>query len=123
MTRPITREAIKRLLASDLSVRLVNNSFNEVSAVAQFSGGRKYELFVYVFHKDLMWVSGNNARTVGLIEWRGGRGEHLEIPQELLELISEMKEFGKMSDEEASRLSSENATIFLQGLKEFYGEG
>lgn len=122
MSRSITREGIKRLLASDLSVRLVNNSFNEVSAVAQFSGGRKYELWVYVFHKDLMWVSGDKDRTAWLIEWRGGRGEYIEIPEELLELISEMKEFGKMSDEEASRLSSENATIFLQGLKEFYGE-
>lgn len=113
----LTKQAIKRLNESLIDVALWNGCFNVVTAKALYSGGKSFELRVEVTHPELEWQCGMHD-SVELLAWKGGRGEFLEVPDELQPLIDKMKEMGKMDDSEAKKLSCENAKSFLNLLSE-----
>ena len=110
----LTRQAVARLNASPIEVRLWNGCFNRAVAKAEFS---RYtlELRVEVTHSALQWQCGNK-NAVELVYWKGDEGSHLSLPQELLPLVEKLKEAATMTNEEAYRLSSENANVFTGAL-------
>ena len=113
----LTKQAINRLKESELEVKLINGCYNEVRAVAKYSGGRKYELRVQVTHPSLTWACGDK-NSVELIEWNGCRGLHLDIPKELNSLVDKMKGLGKMCDIEATEHSKGLVETLMDSYKE-----
>ena len=113
----ITKQAIKRLMSAKPTVRLFNGCFNAVEANAIYSGNKRYELRVDVTHPYLEWQCGKKDGVV-LILWKGCHGEQIDIPEELNELVESMKVLGKMTDDEASKLSARNAVAITGAYKE-----
>ena len=113
----ITKQAIKRLLNSELTITTVNGCFNVVRAKAQYSGNKRYELRVEVTHPFLEWQCGKKDE-VTLTIWKGCCGNYIDIPEELNSWIEKMKVVGKMSDEHAAELSARNAIAINESYKE-----
>lgn len=113
----ITKQAINRLMSAKPTVRLVNGCFNVVEAKALYSGNKRYELRFEVTHPFLEWQCGNKNE-VTLVLWKGCCGEQIDIPEELDQLIEKMKVLGTMSDDEASKLSAENAVAITEAYRE-----
>ena len=115
MEPKLTKQAIKRLYASLIDVRLWNGCFNIATATANFARHR-FELSVEVTHPFLQWQCGNRDK-VCLIHWtNGGMGHHIDIPDDLLELVHTLTIEASMSDEEAMKLSKENYSAFSKSL-------
>lgn len=112
----LTKQAITRLNKSELEVKLYNGCFNVVTAVANFSKGRKYELSVEVTHKLLEWQCGKRD-SVKLVEWQGSSGLHIEIPEELNSLVQSMRDVGQMDDSIAAKISEENKIEFARAME------
>ena len=110
----ITKQAINRLLKSDIDVKLWNGCFNVVKVKAIYSNGKRYELRVRVTHPFLEWQCGKQEGAE-LVYWKGCSGHGIDIPLELSDLIENMKLAGTMSDKEAADLSARNA-IALSGV-------
>jgi len=117
MKPKLTKEAIKRLYASPVHVRLWNGCFNRAIATANFARHR-FELSVEVTHPFLKWQCGNKDE-VCITHWtNGGTGHHIDIPDELLDLVHTLKIKATMSDEKAMELSKGNYQAFSKSLSE-----
>jgi hypothetical protein len=112
----VTKQALTRLNASPVEVRLWNGCFNKAIAKAEFS---RYtlELRVEVTHSALQWQCGNK-NAIELVYWKGSEGFQLPLPKELLPLVEKLKEAATMTNEEARQLSAENASAFAQAFEE-----
>jgi hypothetical protein len=110
----VTKQVLARLTASLVEVRLYNGCFNVATAKAEFS---RYtlELRVQVTHSALQWQCGNK-NAVELVYWKGCEGYQLPLPQELLPLVEKLQEAATMTEEEAQKLSNENANAFRQTM-------
>jgi hypothetical protein len=110
----VTKQALARLTASPVEVRLYNRCFNKATAKAVFS---RYtlELRVEVTNPALEWQCGNK-NAVELVYWKGCEGFRLPLPEELLPLVARLQEAATMTSEEARKLSNENASAFAQTM-------
>jgi hypothetical protein len=106
MTR-LTGQALTRLQEAPVKVRLWNGCFNTASVVAEFSR-YSIELRVETTNPLLEWQCGNKNE-VALIYWKGNDGQRMEVPAELSVLVDKLRAAGTMSDEEAAKLSRQNA--------------
>ena len=113
----ITKQAINRLLKSDIDVKLWNGCFNVVKVEAIYSNGKRYELRVRVTHPFLEWQCGKQE-CAELVYWKGCNGRGIDIPEELSGLAENMKLAGTMSDQEAADLSARNATALSKAMSE-----
>lgn len=114
MKPKLTKEAIKRLYASPVHVQLWNGCFNRATATANFARHR-FELRVDVTHPFLKWQCGTKDE-VCLIHW--STGHHIDIPDELYELVHTLTIEASMSDEEAMKLSEKNYQALSKSLSE-----
>jgi hypothetical protein len=112
----MTKQALKRLLNSNLEVKLYNGCFNVVTAKAEFSR-YSWELRVEVTNQALAWQCGNKSE-VTLWLWQGSSGVQVDVPEELNELVEKMKKAGQMTDEAARELSRANASLFEEAMTE-----
>jgi hypothetical protein len=103
----MTKQATKRLLNSNLEVKLYNGCFNVVTAKVEFSR-YSWELRVEVTHPTLAWQCGDKSE-ITLWLWQGSSGVRVEVPEELNELVEKMKKAGQMTDAAAYELSRINA--------------
>jgi hypothetical protein len=106
----LTKQALARLQKAPVEVRLWNCCFNIASVVAEFSR-YSVELRVETTNPLLEWQCGNKIE-VALIYWKGGDGRRMEVPAELNALVEKLRSAGTMSNEEAAKLSRENAAAF-----------
>lgn len=97
-------------------VKLYNGCFNVASVTAEFSRYR-VELRVETTHPSLAWQCGDKNE-VSLIYWKGSSGHHLEVPAELNDLVEKLRSAGTMGNEEAAKLSRENAAAFASAFEE-----
>jgi hypothetical protein len=110
----VTKQALARLTASPVEVRLYNGCFNVATVKATFSR-YSLELRVQVTHPALQWQCGNK-NAVELVYWESCEGYHLPLPQELLPLVEKLQEVATMTEEEARKLSNVNAHAFGQTM-------
>lgn len=110
----MTKQALKRLLNSDLEVRMFNGCFNVVTAKSEFSR-YSWELRVEVTHPTLAWQCGDNGE-VSLWLMQGSSGVRVDLPAELNELVEQMKKAGQMTDAAAYELSRSNAKHFEEAM-------
>jgi hypothetical protein len=96
-------------------VKLWNCCFNVASVKAKFSR-YSVELRVETTNPLLKWQCGNKNE-VTLVYWRGSNGQPLEVPAELNALVEKLRSAGTMSNEEAAKLSRENASAFTPACK------
>lgn len=112
----LTAQAVKRLAAAPVEVRLFNGCFNVASVKTKFSR-YEVELRVQVTNPLLEWQCGNK-NAVELIYWKSCEGTCLSVPTELEPLVQKLQEAAAMSEEEARRLNRENATAFLRAYQQ-----
>ncbi len=113
----ITKQAINRLKAAPIEVRLWNGCFNKAKVITNYSNNKSYELTVEVTHPLLEWQCGVHNEVV-LTLWKGCTGHRCEIPEELNSLIEEMKSCATMQDDEALAISARNEQGFMVSMKE-----
>lgn len=112
----LTKQAVARLLASPVEVRLINGCFNIATAIAAFSR-YSIELRVEVTHPFLQWQRGRGDR-VELNYWKGSEGNFMEVPSELEPLVEKLRKAATMADEEARRIGTKNAIAAAELMKE-----
>jgi hypothetical protein len=112
----LTKQALARLQEAPVEVRLWNCCFNIASVVAEFSR-YSVELRVETTNPQLEWQCGNKNE-VALIYWKGCSGQQLEVPNELNALVEKLRSAGTMGNEEAAKLSRENAAAFASAFEE-----
>jgi len=112
----MTKQALKKLLNSNLEVKLYNGCFNVVTAKAEFSR-YSWELRVEVTNQALAWQCGNKSEAT-LWLWQGSSGVRVDLPEELNELVEKMQKAGQMTDEAARELSRANASLFEEAMTE-----
>lgn len=110
MKSELTKQALTRLQEAPVEVMLWNRCFNIASVQAEFSR-YSVELRVETTNPLLEWQCGNRNE-VALIHWKSGDGQRIEVPAELNALVEKLRSAGTMSNEEAARLSRENAAAF-----------
>jgi hypothetical protein len=115
MTMKLTNQALTRLQEAPVEVRLWNGCFNVASTEAKFSR-YSIELRVETTNPLLEWQCGNKNE-VTLVYWTGGKGQRLEVPAELNALVEKLRSAGTMSNEEAAKLSRENASAFTSACE------
>lgn len=98
----LTKEAINRLQAAPVEVRLWNGCFNIARVKADFAR-HSFELAVEVTHPLLQWPCGNKSN-VTLMLRKANSGHPLDIPEGLLAKISEMKTAATMADIDAAKI-------------------
>jgi len=113
----LTKQAIARLNAAPVCVRLWASCFNRATVITTFSRYR-VELRVEVTHPLLQWQLGREDK-VELIYWKGCDGFPMEVPPELEPLVEKLRKAATMTDEEAQRLGKENAIAAADFAKEF----
>lgn len=113
----LTKQAIARLNAAPVLVRLCNRCFNKASVRATFSR-YSVELNVEVTHPFLQWQRGM-ADKVELRYWKGCEGFPIEVPPELDPLVEKLRLAAAMPDEEARRIGKENAIAAADFVREF----
>ena len=113
----LTKQALARLENAPVLVTLFNGCFNVASVRAEFSR-YSVELRVEVTNPALAWQCGNKNE-VRLVYWQGYNGTVLKVPASLEPLVEKLREVGAMSNEEAQRLSRENAAAFAKMAEEF----
>lgn len=113
----LTKQAIGRLNAAPVFVRLCNRCFNKASVRATFSR-YSVELNVEVTHPFLQWQRWRGDK-VELMYWKGSEGFFIEVPPELDPLVEKLRLAATMTDEEAHRIGKENAIAEADFCKEF----
>jgi len=106
----LTKQALTRLQEAPVEVRLWNGCFNVASVEAKFSR-YSVELRVQTTNPLLEWQCGNKNE-VSLVYWKSCEGQNMEVPAELNALVEKLRSAGKMSNEEAAKLSRENLAAF-----------
>lgn len=112
----LTKQAVARLQAAPVQVRLFNGCFNVASVTAEFAR-YSVELRVEVTNPLLEWQCGNKNQ-VELVYWQGCNGYPLEVPAELNSLVERLRSAAVMSNEEAAKLNRENSSAFAQAFQE-----
>lgn len=111
-----TKQALSRLVAAPINIRLMNGCFNRAEAVAEFSRHR-FELIVDVTHPLLHWQCGDRHE-VRLYLMKGNCGHQVDMPESLLGKVAEMQKAATMSDKQAREISIKNAELFMSSLAE-----
>lgn len=112
----LTAQAIKRLLAAPIEVRLWNGCYNTATAKVTFAR-HAYELIVEVTHPLLAWQCGDHSK-VSLVFWQSSNGRQIEMPAELQSKIKEMQAVATMKDSEAQAISNSNQDIYRETCRE-----
>jgi hypothetical protein len=102
----LTKEAIERLVAAPVEVKLWNGCYNTATVKANFAR-HVYELAVEVTHPLLTWQCGDKS-DVSLTFWQSCNGSRMSIPEELQNKIAEMRVAATMQDSEAQAISDSN---------------
>lgn len=112
----LTKQALTRLQEAPVKVKLWGGCFNVASVEAKFS---RYcvELRVETTNPLLEWQYGNKNE-VTMIYWKGCDGQRMEVPAELNALVEKLRSAGTMGNEEAAKLSRENAAAFASAFEE-----
>jgi hypothetical protein len=110
----LTNEAIRRLQASPIEVKLINGAYQRATAVAQFARHR-FELSVEVTHPSMEWQCGAHNE-INLTVWTGCNGAYKHIEDTLWPLVETMKQKATMTDEEAMQLCIENKRVFHDAM-------
>lgn len=113
----ITKQAINRMLTSNVVTWEVNGCYNVAIAQAVFSKYR-LELKVAVTHPLLKWANQKEDNTE-LVRWNGYDGFFItEIPSEWNSLIESMKQAATMPDDIAQAKSDMLQIQIADFLKE-----